>query len=187
MRTIASNFVIAEATMAPSQLIFDKKQELKNKFFKQIAQDFILVKIKNVFANNKLDIEISLILSNLKWICMPKNWESLFHENKSESDNANCRESDPSKIERDNFKNFEQNDANLKKNPKLFNSDFLPHFFWKTGFCSQRPFKFKAIRFDKTMSRTSRLLALNLGGRGYRFNMTLESKISRFKINKINR
>ena len=54
------------ATMAPSQLIFDKKQELKNKFFKQIAQDFILVKIKNVFANNKLDIEISLILSNLK-------------------------------------------------------------------------------------------------------------------------
>ena len=111
---------------------------------------------------------------------MPKNWESFFHENKSESDNANCRESDPSKIERDNFKNFEQNDANLKKNPKLFNSDFLPHFFWKTGFCSQRPFKFKTIRFAKTLSRTSILLALNLGGRGYRFNMTLESKISRF-------
>ena len=45
LRKIATNFVIAEATMAPSQLIFDKKQELKNKFFKQIAQDFILVKI----------------------------------------------------------------------------------------------------------------------------------------------
>ena len=35
LRKIATNFVIAEATMAPSQLIFDKKQELKKCLRKQ--------------------------------------------------------------------------------------------------------------------------------------------------------
>ena len=59
----------------------------------------------------------------------------------------------------------------------------IPNLKSQSGFCYQRPVKFKTIRFDKTMSRISRLLPLNLGGRGYRFNMTLESRISRWKIN----
>jgi uncharacterized protein YcgL (UPF0745 family) len=53
----------------------------------------------------------------------------------------------------------------------------------KNRYRSQRPFYSKNVRFDTTMSRTPKILSSNLGGRVFRFNLTLESRISTFKIN----
>ena len=125
------------------------------------------------------EIEIFLTSSKSTLLFLPKKWESSFIKNKIESDNAKNCDSDSLKNEKDNAKNFEQN-MNLKN--LNFNPAFMPHFFQQNEFCSQPLLNFQTVRYDKIMSRTIKLIAPNLGGRGYRFRMTLESKISRFKL-----
>ena len=132
---------------------------------------------------------------------MPKKRESFFSKNEIKSDNAKNCDSEASKNEEDNADNFEQNEHKMNsknetqffstngpdfkksKYVRKFNPAFMPHSFSKKRFCSQRPLKIQNVQFDKTMSRTPKLLSSNLGGRGFRFNMTLESRISKFKIN----
>ena len=81
---------------------------------------------------------------------------------------------------------FREKDENVNEKSNSQNKTnpaFIPIFFSKNGYRPQRPFYFKNVRFDKTLSRTPKIISSNLGGRGFRFNMTLESRIPKFKIN----
>ena len=185
-----TNFTIAHARLKFDRNFCSQNEiKFKNISFRSILEKFVTIK-KNKFSDvTELKNEISFFnLSKSTLIFLPLKWESFFAKNKIESDNAKNCESDSSKNEEDNTENFQvkinfikitqlfdKNDANSKKNK-------IPNLKSQSGFCYQRPVKFKTIRFDKTMSRIFRLLPLNLGGRGYRFNMTLESRISRFKL-----
>ena len=209
---ILTDFVIAEAKMVQKNDFATEIKTIKNQFFHETMENFSLIKKLKFFEKTKPENEKDFF-SKSALILMPKQWESFFSKNKNGSDNAKNWESDLSKNERDNAGNFGQNEHNLKKedvsetnfkttlelkkvqnlnfikltyqskNKYLFSMAFMSYFFSKTGFCQKRPSHLKFVRFDKNMSRTSKVLDVNLGGRGYRFNMTLESRISRFKIN----
>ena len=145
LNKIASNFVIAKATLVPSKFNILEKNELKNSYFRKITEDFILVKNAEIGEIKELANFVTPFKNGN--IFMPKNWESFF-----------------SKVEKDNAEKFE--------NEKIQKSQKIPFFIYfyqikqkhgsKNGFCSQRPLNLKNVRFDKMMPRTSRLLLLNL-------------------------
>ena len=78
------------------------------------------------------------------------------------------------------LKNFAKNfllKATLKKISKKYKIKIKSQIFFRNGVCSRQPVKFQTVRFDKILSRTTKILHPNLGERSHRFNMTLQSKI----------
>ena len=188
------NFLDAKNILPKKRESFSAKNKLESDNAKKCDPD----SLKNE-KDNAENFEQNAQKINLKIEILPEKSESFFSKNKPESDNAKKFESDSSKNEIEIVKNFNQktnppnetqfvikNKTNLKKiksSNKKRNPAFTPHFFSKNGFFSQGSFNLKNVRFDKLMSRTPKILSSNLGGRGFRFNMTQESRISKFKIN----
>ena len=61
------------------------------------------------------------------------------------------------------------------------NKNFPRENFWDKFHFTGSPFV-QTVRLDILLSRTRLLSFINMGGRGHRFLLTLEAKISRFKI-----
>ena len=193
------NFLETENILPKIRESFPIKNKLESDNVKKCDSDPLKIRKDNAenFEQklNKINLKIEFKIDVL-----PKKSESF--RNKLGLDNAKKCESHPSKNETDHVKKFDQkinsqnlntiilrNEGNLK-NIKKFKTNFIlafvPDFVARNGSHSQRPFNFEKVRFDKKMSRISKILSSNLGGRGFRFNMTQESRISRFKM-KINK
>jgi hypothetical protein len=111
----------------------------------------------------------TLSVPNLNNICSPENMAISVPES---SETSIC--SNSSHGETDHAIFFEKHE--------ILNSANFFKTFSNLHFCSSKFSNNLVFQFDKVMSRnTFSHVHINLGGRGHRFNMTLESRIPRFK------